>query len=151
MMKEISARLRGILDKTLEPLQQIPEEEFGFKPSPAKWSKKEIMGHLIDSAQTNIRRFVKAQYEENPKITYDQDRWVKISAYQQWDAIDIVRLWCLLNVQICYILDNTDDEKAARISTTDTIHTIEWLAEDYNKHLLHHLHVVLNLDPVAYP
>ena len=66
-MKEISNQLKGILDQHMETLQKIPEAEFALKPSPAKWSKKEIMGHLIDSAQNNIRRFVTAQYEDNPK------------------------------------------------------------------------------------
>jgi hypothetical protein len=150
-MKEISAQLKSILDQHMETLQQIPEDEFASKPSPSKWSKKEIMGHLIDSAQNNIRRFVTAQYEDNPKIAYNQDRWVTISVYQQWDTVDIIRLWCLLNIQICYILENTDRETATRNCTTDINHTIEWLARDYNKHLLHHLHVVLDLEPVAYP
>jgi hypothetical protein len=32
-----------------------------------------------------------------------------------------------------------------------TEYTIDWLAADYCNHLLHHLHHILDLDPIAYP
>ena len=55
-MKAISARLNKIVDDHLPSLRSVSIEKFHFKPSPAKWSKKEILGHLVDSAQNNIRR-----------------------------------------------------------------------------------------------
>src|SRR5580693_8174910 len=54
-------------------LLKIGEEDFSYKSDPSKWSKKEILGHLVDSAQNNIRRFVVSQYEDIPKIVYQQD------------------------------------------------------------------------------
>ena len=42
-------------------------------------------------------------------------------------------------------------EMAVRESETENLHTLYWLAKDYIKHLLHHLHQVLNMEPVAYP
>jgi hypothetical protein len=150
-MKPIAAELTAIIEKHLSALRQISENEFSLKPSPAKWSKKEILGHLIDSAQTNIRRFVTAQYEDNPHIVYNQDKWVSIINYQQWNTKNIIDLWFLLNTQIVEILNNTSAEHAVRKCRTDGLHTIEWLARDYIKHLLHHLHVVLGLAPITYP
>jgi DinB superfamily len=79
-MKSTAADLENIINFHLSNLKDITEEEYSFKPSPAKWSKKEILGHLIDSAQSNIRRFVVAQYEENPFIKYNQDKWVAIKS-----------------------------------------------------------------------
>lgn len=122
-----------------------------MKPSPVKWSKKEIIGHLIDSAHSNARRFVVAQYEDNPEIIYNQDKWVAICNYQQWDSLSLIRLWCLLNWQICEILKNMPAEAAQRSCMTQELHTLEWLANDYIKHLKHHLHQVLGLEPVSYP
>ena len=95
----------------------VKRRKFFFKPSPAKWSGNELLGHLIGSAQDNIRRFVLAQYEDEPYIVYAQDNWVT--------AAD-------RNVQ------------------TEEMHSIEWMAADYNKHLLHHLHQILHLEEIAY-
>ena len=122
-----------------------------INPSPSKWSKKEIVGHMIDSAQNNIRRFIVAQYEENPNIVYNQDKWVAIANYQQWDTASLINLWYLLNKHIVVILKNMPAEMAQRKCQTGDLHSLEWIAQDYIKHLLHHVHQVLELKPVAYP
>jgi DinB superfamily len=150
-MKSTAAELEKIITHHLSNLKDITEEEYSFKSSSAKWSKKEILGHLIDSAQSNIRRFVVAQYEENPSVKYNQDKWVSIVNYQHWDTPDIINLWYLLNKQVCRILNNTPENMYLRTSQTDALHSIEWLAADYVKHLRYHLHVILNQEPVAYP
>jgi len=79
IMQTTAQDLETIIDRHLPALKTIPEGEYTFKSSPEKWSKKEILGHLIDSAQSNIRRFIVAQYEDEPKILYNQDKWVVIS------------------------------------------------------------------------
>jgi hypothetical protein len=150
-MKKTALHLESIIDQYLPALKKIPEAAYFYKPAPSKWSKQEIMGHLIDSAQSNIRRFVIAQYEQEPFIVYNQDKWVSIVGYQQWKVPAILDLWYLLNKQVCAILRNTPAEAYQRTARSHEVHTIEWLAEDYVKHLLHHLHVVLDLEPVAYP
>ncbi len=119
--------------------------------SPVKWSKKEIMGHLIDSAQNNIRRFIVTPYEDIPTIVYKQDDWVRINNYQSASLEELIQLWYLLNRQIVSILKNISDDSLQRTCQTDSIHNIEWLAKDYIKHMKHHLHQVLDLTPVAYP
>ena len=73
-----------------------------------------------------------------------------ISNYQHYDTTALINLWELLNRHICHILRNMPAEIAERESQTEALHTIEWLARDYNKHLLHHLHQVLDLEPVPY-
>ncbi|HUR65283.1 MAG TPA: DinB family protein [Chitinophagaceae bacterium] len=150
-MKSSAAELEKTIDLHLGALQNIAEAAYSLKSSPAKWSKKEILGHLIDSAQSNIRRFIVAQYEKNPFIKYQQDKWVVINNYQQWDTADIITLWYSLNKQVCYILRNTPEDMYQRTCLTGEPHSLEWLAADYVKHLLHHLHVILDLEPVTYP
>ena len=146
-----ATELEKIINDYLTGLNSLTEDELAYKPLPAKWSKKELMGHLTDSAQNNIRRFIVAQYEDNPTITYNQDNWVAINNYQQWEAKDLITLWYLLNRQVIMILKNISDEASQRICRTGTSNTIEWLAQDYIKHLKHHIHQVLNLEPVPYP
>ena len=150
-LSPLASELNDILDKNLSALQFISEDEFHFKPSPSKWSKKEILGHLIDSAQNNIRRFIVAQYDEQPKIVYKQDKWVALTNYQDYSLPDLISLWYLINKHICQVLRSMPPEMTKRKSETEELHTLEWLAEDYIKHLLHHLHQVLNLEPIPYP
>ena len=147
----IAAELEKLINQHLSALFVVAEDEMCFKASPAKWSKKEILGHLIDSAQNNIRRFIVAQYEDQPAIIYNQDKWVSITGYQQYDTSELVNLWYLLNKHIVAILKNTSAEQGRRLCQTREPHTIEWLAIDYIKHLKHHIHQVLDLEPVAYP
>ena len=150
-MYSTASKLEALLNDYLKQLNAVSEEQFSKKPSPIKWSKKEIIGHLIDSAQNNIRRFIVAQYEDNSLIKYNQDKWVVINNYQHTDSSFLIQLWYLLNKQIIGILQNTTAETAQRTCSTGDIHTLEWLAEDYIKHLKHHVHQVLELEPVAYP
>ena len=152
-MKKIIAELRQIIAVYQPMLKKLNDESISVKPAPDKWSGKEILGHLIDSAQNNIRRFVVAQYENKPVIIYKQDDWVRISAYQQYAQPELIELWRLLNLHICRILENISPDISQRLCQTNDPepHPIEWLAADYNKHLLHHLHQVLHLEPVPYP
>ena len=150
-MQSIALQLESIIDQYVAALKAVHESEMIYKPSPSKWSKKEILGHMIDSAQNNIRRFIVAQYEENPTINYNQDKWVAVVNYQQYDLQNLINLWYLLNKHISLILKNTSEEIAQRKCQTKELHTLEWLAQDYIKHLRHHLHQVLELEPVAYP
>src|SRR5215471_411523 len=150
-LQSIALKLNAIIDQHLSALQFIPEDKFQHKPSPTKWSKKEILGHLVDSAQSNIRRFIVAQYEEQPKIVYNQDQWVAITNYQQYSLPDLISLWYLLNKHICQVVRNITPEMANRKVQTEEAHTVQQLAQDYIKHLLHHLHQVLELEPVPYP
>ena len=149
-MLNIITELENIISRYWLLLKDLDEEKASIKPSPEKWSKKEIIGHMVDSAQNNIRRFVVAQYEEKPFIKYAQNEWVKTADYQNYSMIDLVHLWMLLNNHIVRILKNIPVELQKNEVDTGSIHSIEWLAADYNKHLLHHLHQALDLEPVAY-
>ena len=113
------------------------------KPSANKWSKKEIIGHLIDSAQVNLQRFVRCTYEEKFKLIYAQDEWVAAAHYQDAAIKEILDLWILLNRQIIRVLSNYPDTRVNTLCDTGkneiSLHTVEWLATDYVVHMKHHL------------
>src|SRR5688572_27029542 len=92
IMNQIAARLEQAINEYLPKLKLLPEQVVSKKPSPNKWSKKEILGHLVDSAQNNLRRFIVAQYEDNPKIVYRQDDWVRTNNYQNAVFEDLINL-----------------------------------------------------------
>ncbi|HVM89263.1 MAG TPA: DinB family protein [Puia sp.] len=152
-MNAVSKQLQKITREYSQLLKSVTEEKYVFKPLPGKWSKKEILGHLADSAMNNIRRFVVAQYESNPKIVYKQNDWVAIGGYRNYETANLIALWQLLNEHAVIVLANMNDAALQRKCNTNDIQpqTIEWLANDYIKHLLHHLHQILELQPVPYP
>lgn len=127
------------------------EEELTYKISPEKWSKKEILGHLIDSAINNIRRFTEIQFTEKPYTInrYEQDLLVAANSYQQKEVSDIFNLWRELNKHIIYLFDLQTEETINYLiilSSTGETKTLGWLMEDYVFHLLHHVKQILNGD-----
>ena len=129
-------------------LLQINETEFSTKPSPEKWSKKEILGHLIDSAANNHHRFVRCQFEDYVIVPYDQNNWVTYSYYQQIPIVHLVDLWTIYNTHLVFVLKQTPDKqfrKIYKLSDGATI-TFEYLVEDYIAHLEHHLRQIIEYD-----
>ena len=138
--------LKNIVDAELQRFQTISEEEWAYKATPEKWSKKEIIGHLCDSAFTNIRRFVVTQYKENENIVYDQNAWVKAQNYQNVPTSELITLWKSLNYQIVHVVENIPDEALQKTcDTTKTeprVFTLEFIIKDYVDHLQHHLETI---------
>lgn len=134
-----SKELLTIIDESLLRFSEISEESWSFKLGENKWSKKEILGHLCDSAFTNIRRLIVTQYEENQKIVYEQDFWVKAQNYQNISTQHIIDLWKALNIQLFHIIENLPKAQLKNTCFTSNFVTLEFLIEDYINHLLHHL------------
>ena len=144
-MKSVTQELRTIVEVFNHKFAVLSDEEFSAKPLPQKWSKKEVVGHLIDSAQNNLRRFICGQYEQTPStIVYDQDFWVHCNNYQQMEKADVITLWTLMNKRIAAVLDNMPEENYSKQSMTSEPHTLEWLAQDYVRHLKHHINQVIS-------
>jgi hypothetical protein len=121
--------------------------DWDLKSSANVWSKKEILGHLIDSANNNLNRFIRCTYEQNFKLVYAQNEWVSVQHYREAKTDELLTLWRLLNKQIARVLSNYPDSMLQ--NTCDTgkgsveLHTVEFLAADYVKHLEHHLNQIL--------
>lgn len=122
-------------------LKNITEEDFSFKPLPGKWSKKEILGHLIDSATNNHQRFVRAQFEDIPVIRYDQNKWNEFSYYQYINTGQLIGFWSFYNQQLLELVKLIPPAGLKRKCNTGGADnaTIEWLFSDYISHLEHHL------------
>ena len=142
-MNQHVVALKELITSHLEIFNNYSDMEWAAKPDPARWSKKEIIGHLIDSAQNNLRRFVVTQYAANQNIVYDQNQWVTLQHYQTTPAIDLLDLWRLLNFQIARVIENIPAERLAYTCDTGKngaeLHALDWLIEDYVAHTRHHL------------
>ncbi|MCF3109322.1 DinB family protein [Niabella sp. CC-SYL272] len=144
-MRAIAEQLAQIIHLYTEKIQHIDDPSFSVKPGNDKWSKKEILGHLVDSAQNNIQRFVRVQYESEPNIVYNQDEWVKTQSYNSWNRGELLDLWQLSNKQIGFILKHFPEEKKTlKAYMNKELCTIEYIAQDYIRHLLHHLNQIIS-------
>ena len=142
-MEELILQIKYQLFKVENQFLNFTETELFHKENPQKWSKKEILGHLVDSAQNNIRRIVVGQYKEGENIVYNQNIWVKAADYQHYNSRDLLDLFLLLNKHFCILLENLPKENYKSITnwgrTVPEIVSLEFVAHDYLKHLEHHV------------
>lgn len=121
---------------------KIDHLQFAKKPSTTAWSKKEILGHLIDSAANNHQRFIRVQFENEPSIWYDQDQWNQYSYHQQMDTEEMISFWQSYNRHLAALLKLIPSEKLQRKCRMkdNSVVTLDFLINDYVTHLEHHLH-----------
>jgi hypothetical protein len=128
-MNQVTTKLTSTINQFIEITDRHPID-WERKLSAEKWSNKEIIGHLCDSAQINLQRFVRCTYEENFKLIYEQDEWVKAQLYQDMNVADLLQLWRLLNLQIARVLDNYSKDrlqvKCDNNKKEAGLHTVEW-------------------------
>ena len=155
-MKQTIEDIKSVLDAMEPSLRAISDVEFSAKPRQDKWSKKEVIGHLIDSAQNNLRRFISARTEDRPKIFYEQDFWVSANGYQTASKNDVIMLWRLLNERICAVLAAMPPSSYGTLCDTgkgeSQYKSLEWLAADYVRHMKHHMNqVIAGSYAIVYP
>lgn len=144
-----------MLTNELESLiQSVPKDILAlqnpdFKPNPSKWSKKEILGHLCDSATMNHKRFIErlASNDEIKLELYKQNDWVECNDYQKSYTIEeVLSLWIALNKRIVKTIQKTNDEQFELkfiVNENERV-TLEWLFTDYVAHLKHHLRQIFD-------
>jgi hypothetical protein len=87
-----------------------------------------------------------------PKIVYEQNLWVALNDYQQATSEEVISLWVLLNKRIVAVLEKMPASAYGRLADTGNTHTLQFLAEDYVKHLKHHINqVVPGAFDIRYP
>jgi len=125
-------------------LRQLSSAELLNKPVPGKWSKKEILGHLIDSAINNLKRFTEIQFLPQPYkvVSYDQVNLVIVNDYQNLPLDQLLDLWQVLNRQIIFVVRNIPAEKmdypVDPQYENKELKTLGWIICDYVAHMEHH-------------
>jgi len=141
-MKEAISRFELILATAPRKLVDVSDADASHKPAPEKWCKKEILGHLIDSAGNNHQRFVRCQHVDRLEFPeYDQNPWVASQAYAAESWADLVNLWLLLNRHLLHIVRSapSDVYKHELVIGHHAPMTFEALVPSYLQHLEHHL------------
>jgi DinB superfamily len=147
MTTKAAAELSAAVSDALKRLQALSESEVMRSRGAGKWVKKEILGHLIDSALNNQERFVRAQMTDRLVWPgYEQDRWVAAQKYKERSWTELVQLWEQLNRHIVHVMGTVP---ASGLNTqcvigNDDPVTLNWLMNDYVRHLHHHLSQILD-------
>jgi hypothetical protein len=141
---EVALELTQTLESARPTLLAITADEANQR-SDGKWSRKEILGHLIDSAANNHQRFVRLQHEEVVALPgYRQSDWVRTQNYAAREWRDLVELWLAYNRHLAHVIRHADAAAATHIwkgPSGDV--NLQFLIEDYLHHLRHHLEQIL--------
>ena len=149
-MKEPSEKLLHLVDRAEPRLREITELESAQPILPGGWSRKQVIGHLIDSASNNHQRFVRAVLQ--PSLEFpasDQVGNIRVQAVQDADWPLLVSLWSAYNRYLAHIIAHLPASKletVCRIGSGEAI-TLGFLVTDYLTHLVHHLNQLGAADP----
>ena len=155
--KQIADDLLSTINHAQSLLESIPESKASAKPQPNKWSAKEIIGHLIDSASNNHQRFVRAQFQDHLTFAgYDQDAWVARQRYQDAPWRDLITLWASYNRHLARVMASVPEPTRTKPFARHNLHELAWqpvaasepatldyFMRDYVGHLKHHLRQIL--------
>ncbi len=141
-MQSESAKLKEIIEHTKSRLLTLSESQIAAKVYDDKWSLKETLGHLLDSAGNNLQRIVRMQ--EKPDIgtfQYTQAHWVAVQEYQKESWNDLVQAWYYANKHLAHVIENINP--ASLTNTCDTGDpqptTLQSVVVGYLRHVQHHI------------
>jgi hypothetical protein len=141
-MRDIADRLSDVVGRAASVLRHTSEEEAGAPALPGGWSRKQVIGHLIDSASNNHQRFVRAALAGSLEWPdYDQNGCVSIQAFQEASWPMVIDVWEALNRLLSHVLAHLPAAAAGapcRIGNRDPM-PLEQLAQQYVGHMQHHL------------
>jgi hypothetical protein len=130
-MYDIGERLRAVpIDMADKPWRE------------GGWTRKEIVGHLLDSAANNRQRFVRAAIDGSyAGPIYAQDAWVAMHGYAKLPWQTLLEWWDVEHEILASVVDHIPEARMDALCTVgdDAPVTLQFLIEDYITHQLWHL------------
>lgn len=156
MAHELGINLREIVRQESARLRSVGEQDSKRRPRGGSgWSRKEELGHLIDSATNNRVRFVVAALEGSYNgPTYDGNGWVELGGYADADWNELVELWGRANISLARSIERIPNERLSaqcKVGDGNPV-SLDFLIEDYLLHMQHHLdHIFGREEQTGYP
>ena len=148
----MAADLHAAMTEGLMLFAGIDEALSRERARPDGWCAREVVGHLIDSACNNHRRWVIGQTPGLAKFDgYEQNLWVSRQQYADEPWADVVALWAAYNRHLRHVISRTPAENmllSAMAPDGDGQVSIGFLMHDYIGHVRHHLLQVRTLTGV---
>ena len=146
-MKETINKLEAFLIILKDYISTSSDAELNQKASPEKWSKKEILGHLSDSAINNLQRFIEIQLVKKPyRIRqYDRVELVKVNDYQNSEIKEIIDFLLSINIRIKSVINlQTFETLNYKIELYDgKVSDLRFLMKDYVDHFELHINQII--------
>lgn len=140
-MQDVAEAIRAEVDRAAAAFRHWKDDEVSASAGGGKWSRKEILGHLIDSAANNHQRVVRGQLSDALVFGYDQVAWVEANGYRRRAWSDLVDLWIALNRHLAGAVELVPTGKLATLCAAgqEEPKPLEWWLRDYVRHLKHHI------------
>jgi len=139
-------RLGAVLEQAPPQLLALSESDAAAPAAGMRWTRKELVGHLIDSASNNHQRFVRAQQQASMSFPrYVQDEWIAAQGYRDRPWGELVELWRLYNRHLLHVMRRVPQAAFANVCVVaaDEPSTLGYHMADYVAHLEHHLGQIL--------
>jgi hypothetical protein len=141
-LQTLASELRDEITRSTPVLRAFTDADASAGLGSRKWNRKELLGHLIDSAANNHQRIVRAQLADALVFPgYEQDSWVAAQRYRGRPWSELVDVWIAFNTQVASAIESVPAGKHATRCVIDAGEpvTLEFLMRDYLRHLRHHL------------
>ena len=142
MPNSVAGEFRTQLEGLRHRLLALPARLADAPWRPGGWSRKQIVGHLLDSATNNRQRFVRASTDgayAGPR--YAQDAWVAAHGYagQTWDTL--LQWWQVEHEILMAIVERIPEERLETpcVMGEEPAVTLRFLIEDYLTHQHWHM------------
>jgi hypothetical protein len=153
MPDALAEYLQSTIDRELPQLRELTDEQAAVSLR-GGWTRKEELGHLIDSATNNHARFVRMVLEDDYRgPSYDPDGWVGAHGYAHMLWETLTQFWYAYNSLLAELIRHIPEERleAAGVVGDSTV-TLGFLIEDYVVHLQHHVDQLLGREVITqYP
>jgi hypothetical protein len=156
-LDDLLGDFRRTVEEASARMLALTDAEADAAGGEGKWSARETLGHLVDSAANNHQRFVRAQFKDDLVFQgYAQEDWVRAQAYDRAPWPLLVNLWRFYNLHLAHVMEHAPEEQRLRERREHNLHeigfaavspdepaTLEHLMRDYVGHLKHHLRQIL--------